>query len=147
MTSSPSTSKHAAGYTKEFLSNQGKTDHEFLNCQGSTESAIIRESALNFTDGFQSIHFYGWFETGFSLNHIKIVCTRVIAGVTYTIACPLVYQQKCSGKAVMAGTWSNKEMQTLISIWGEENNNIQSKSDRAHQNQDIFERIVCKMSD
>ena len=45
----------------------------------------------------------------------------------------------------MAGRWSTEETQTLISIWGEDR--IKSKLGKAHQNRDVFERIVHEMSD
>lgn len=45
----------------------------------------------------------------------------------------------------MAGNWSNEEMCTLIHIWREES--IIIKLDKTHQNDDIFDRIRCKMSE
>jgi len=45
----------------------------------------------------------------------------------------------------MAGSWTNDETKTLLSLWG--NENVQSKLDKAHRNRDIYEAIARDMAE
>jgi len=45
----------------------------------------------------------------------------------------------------MAGSWTNDETKTLLSLWG--NENVQNKLDKVHRNRDIYEAIARDMAE
>ena len=45
----------------------------------------------------------------------------------------------------MAGSWTNDETKTLLSIWGDET--VQRRLDSAHRNRDIYQAIARDMEE